>query len=107
MKKFSPFEMSAPVHQELRAAFCKGPVVACFQRWYNHQGYHESIGNLRPVDVYEGRSEEILSRRKESGRQTLRARREHNLGASRQRDRAGQTGSEVHLTSRPAMAERL
>ena len=71
--------------------------IARFQHWYNHERYHESIGNLRPVDVYKGRAEEILSRREELKRQTLRARREYNLAASHQQERSGQTGREAHL----------
>jgi putative transposase len=87
--------------------------VARFQRWYNHERYHESIANLRPAEVYEGRAEDILcdceavAGRKELKRQTLRARREHNLGVSHQQERSGQTGREVHLTSSPAVSERI
>jgi len=87
--------------------------VARFQHWYNYERYHESIGNLRPVDLYEGRAEEILcdceavAGRREPKRQTLRARREHNPADSDQQQRAGQTGCQLHLTSMPAVFERL
>jgi len=37
--------------------------VAQFQRWYNEEPYHETIGNLRPIDVYHGQGEDILARR--------------------------------------------
>ena len=49
--------------------------VACFYHWYNHQRYHEALGNLRPVDVYQGRTEQVLSRRKEVQQRTIQARR--------------------------------
>jgi hypothetical protein len=61
-------------------------VVAEFQHWYNHERYHEALGNVRPVDVYRGRREEILSRRREVKRRTLDLRRQHNralAGAAR------------------------
>jgi len=53
--------------------------VACFYHWYNHQRYHQALGNLRPVDVYQGRTEQALSRRKEVQRRTVQAPRRHNL----------------------------
>jgi len=69
--------------QKLRTVVYRSPeeleqAVAEFQRWYNHQRYHEALGNLRPVDVYLGRREEILSRRREVQRRTLDSRRQHN-----------------------------
>ena len=42
---------------------------------YNHNRYHESLGNLTPADVYFGRDETILSRRKEIKNQTIQKRR--------------------------------
>ncbi len=42
---------------------------------YNHNRYHESISNLTPADVYFGRAETILRRRKEIKHQTIQKRR--------------------------------
>jgi len=73
----------------------------------------QSHGNLRPVDVYQGRAEDILcdceavAGRKELKRQTLRARREYDLGVSHQQERSAQTGSEVDLISSPAASGRV
>ena len=54
-------------------------VIEAFQHWYNHEHYHEALSNLRPADVYCGRSKEILSRRREVKRRTLELRPQHNL----------------------------
>lgn len=51
-----------------------------FRAWYNHERYHEALGNLRPVDVYEGRGPAILARRKEVRERTIKQRRQWNLG---------------------------
>ena len=42
---------------------------------YNFHRYHESLGNLTPVDVYLGRAEPVLQRRKEIKEQTIKRRR--------------------------------
>ena len=50
-----------------------------FVEYYNHRRYHEALGNVTPVDVYCGRREDILARRKEARRKTLQVRHENNL----------------------------
>ena len=42
-----------------------------FHPWYNHQRYHEALGNLRPADVYLGHAEQIRKQRRELQQQTL------------------------------------
>ncbi len=46
-----------------------------FIEHYNHERYHESLGNLTPADVYFSRAETILRKRKEIKEQTIRTRR--------------------------------
>ena len=53
--------------------------IAEFSDWYNNERYHEAIGNLRPVDVYQGRAERILRQREKLKRKTIQLRRESNL----------------------------
>ena len=59
--------------EELEAA------VTEFAHWYNHERYHEAIGNVQPIDMYKGRAEEILARRKEVQAKTFEERRKWNL----------------------------
>jgi transposase InsO family protein len=49
--------------------------IAAFVMHYNHQRYHESLGNLTPADVYFGRGQTILLERERIKRQTIRQRR--------------------------------
>jgi hypothetical protein len=51
-----------------------------FVRWYNHERYHESLGNLTPADVYHGRVRELVTARELVKLQTLERRRRENLG---------------------------
>jgi putative transposase len=52
--------------------------VGAFVEHYNHQRYHEALGNVRPADVYHGLRERILKRREEVKENTSILRRDHN-----------------------------
>jgi len=54
--------------------------MAEFITFYNHERYHEGIGNVTPADVYYGRRGEILKRREEQKQQTILRRLDYNLG---------------------------
>ena len=45
-----------------------------FVNYYNNERYHESLNNLTPADVYYGRAKQILEKRKEVKRKTLKRR---------------------------------
>ena len=51
-----------------------------FVMHYNHERVHESLKNLTPADVYEGRGRDILTAREKVKEQTLRRRRLINRG---------------------------
>lgn len=48
-----------------------------FVDFCNNERYHESRKNVTPADVYFGRDEEILERRKQIEERTLKLRRKH------------------------------
>ena len=54
--------------------------IGRFIEYYNHDRYHESLNNVKPVDVYEGRSKQILARRQKIKRRTLQLRSQLSLG---------------------------
>ena len=52
--------------------------VESFVKYYKNHRYHEALSNVTPADVYHGRRDEILARRKEAKQRILQARKEHN-----------------------------
>jgi putative transposase len=57
------------LEEELKAA------IAVFIDHYNNHRFHESISNLKPVDVYFGRGETILAERRRIKQHTIQSRR--------------------------------
>jgi len=56
--------------------------IEAFVVHYNHQRYHESLGNLTPADVYFKRGQTILLERERIKRQTIESRRLFNRKAA-------------------------
>lgn len=52
--------------------------IGKFIHYYNTKRYHESLGNVTPDDVYYGRRLEIIEKRKEVKKKTLRLRHQYN-----------------------------
>jgi transposase InsO family protein len=50
-----------------------------FVEYYNNHRYHESLDNVTPADVYEGRYHQIITQREQLKRRTLRDRKRFNL----------------------------
>ena len=57
--------------------------ISAFVDHYNNHRYHESLSNLTPADVYNGRGPKILKMREEIKIQTIRKRRlQHQAAAA-------------------------
>ena len=76
-----------------------GRALASFVHYYNHHRYHEALGNVTPADVYYGRREEILRRRKEAKQRSLALRQDYHR-VIRGRERA-----EVSIRKREEKSE--
>ncbi len=76
-----PYEMPSALEEAIRS----------FVEYYNYQRYHEALDNITPADVYYGRKDGILARRKEAKQRTLQARKEYNQKL-RELDRGNSTG---------------
>lgn len=53
--------------------------IANFVDYYNNRRYHESLKNMTHMDVYTGKTKEVLTRRAEIKKQTLQVRRLQNM----------------------------
>jgi len=53
--------------------------IGQFVEYYNNHRYHESLDNVTPADVYYGRSLDILNKREQIKRLTLRLRKQQNM----------------------------
>ncbi|NIS68467.1 MAG: IS3 family transposase [Proteobacteria bacterium] len=69
-----PYEMPGELEEAIRS----------FVEYYNYQRYHEGLGNVSPFDMYSGRHLEILQRRKEVKKETLKERRSYNSAVRKQ-----------------------
>ena len=47
--------------------------------YYNNERYHESLSNVKPSDVYFGREEKILQKRRQTKLRTIQKRRQEYL----------------------------
>ena len=57
--------------------------ISAFVDHCNNHRYHESLDNLTPADVYQGRGETILKMREENNKQTIQKRRlQHQAAAA-------------------------
>jgi len=50
-----------------------------FVEYYNNERYHESLSNVTPADMYNGKAKQIQSKRDRIKRETMKLRRYHNL----------------------------
>jgi hypothetical protein len=74
--------------------------------FYNHRRYHEGLDNVTPADVYSGRREVILARRKERQAATLARRRVYNRRRPRQLTR-GESAPQLSVAPVLADSQRL
>ena len=56
--------------------------IGAFVEHYNIHRYHESLNNLTPADVYQGRGAKILKMREEIKKQTIQKRRLQHKSAA-------------------------
>ncbi|MGQ8338518.1 integrase core domain-containing protein, partial [Sunxiuqinia sp. A32] len=55
--------------------------LKAFVDYYNNQRYHESLQNVTPADVYFGRVNQLLERRKQIKNETLKERSKNQIRA--------------------------
>lgn len=79
--------------------------MAAFIDFYNHRRYHEGLDNVTPADVYYGRREAILARRKERQAATLARRRAYNRARPAQLTR-GESSPPLSVAQAPQDSQR-
>ena len=89
---FSPDQLREAIHR--------------FVDYYNRERYHEALGNVTPEDVYFGRKEAILARRRKLQIRTLVARRMHYRKLVLGEGNPGAGAPEVHLSSPPDLSRK-
>jgi transposase InsO family protein len=70
-----------------------------FYHYYNYVRVHEALGNLRPADVYYGRAEEVLARRRATRARTMEERRQRYHARKREQTRLTSQGTGGRLES--------
>ena len=75
--------------------------IDSFYRFYNYERYHESLGNVTPADVYFGRAEEVLAKRKVKKARTMKERRRRYEGWKKRREVLTEEGREATLEPGP------
>lgn len=76
-----------------------------FVSWYNNERYHESLNNLKPVDVYRGHAQDILTERDRIKRRTLRERKRWNLAGRAEKEPLQLR--KVHLSFQPNVSNKI
>jgi len=78
--------------------------IAQFANYYNRRRYHEALDNVTPDDVYYGRKEASLARRRQLQVRTLLARREHYRRGIEMDANPGGRMPQLYLNSTPNLS---
>lgn len=79
--------------------------ITAFMQYYNRERYHEALKNVTPDDVYYGRREAILARRKALQVRTFVARRERYRRMGEINENVGAGTPEVYPNSPPDLCQ--